>query len=123
MEKNMINTAAELAVWARFLIALLALSASYMFVLGMVFKYEGGLYEEHLIPSPVTDDMRRARRFFVTLTLATAAIAGLGAYGLSFVVDHSTFVNVVWPALGGVGFGMLYGGTTRYDRIRPRDRA
>jgi hypothetical protein len=119
----MINAAAEATVWFRFFIAVSALSVSYMSVLCMVFKYEGGLYEEHLIPNPVTDDMRRARRFFVKLIFITLAIAGLGAYGLSFVVDHSTFVNIVWPALGGVGFGMLYGGTTRYDRIRPRDRA
>jgi hypothetical protein len=117
----MINPAAELAVWVRFLIAVLALSGSYTSVLWLVYKHEGGLYGETAIPHPVTSNMRRARRFFVTAIFIVLGLTALAAYGLSFVVDHSTWANFVWPSIGGIGFGMLYGGVTRYDRIRPRE--
>ncbi len=116
-----IDTAREIATWVRFGIALAALSVSYMWVLWQVHKYEGGLYPENLIPDTVSDDMRRARSFFLKLVLGVAGAACLATWGLSMVMDHSTWVATVWPALGGVLFGMLYGGTTRYHRIRPRD--
>ncbi|MBS1991240.1 MAG: hypothetical protein JSS83_12030 [Cyanobacteria bacterium SZAS LIN-3] len=116
-----IETAAELSGLARFLIALLALAVSYMTVLFCVFKYEGGLYEEHAIPPVVSPQMRRARRFFLILVVGTAALAGLAGFVLYPLVDHTTWVNYVQPILLGIGFSMLYGGSTRYHRIRPRD--
>jgi hypothetical protein len=118
----MINAAAEFSVIAKFLIAVLALSVSYVTVMGMVFKYEGGLYAEHMIPATVTDDMRRARRFFLKAIFVCLAVSALAGYGLTLVMDPVSWHNIVMPALAGIGFGMLYGGTTRFDRIRPRDR-
>jgi uncharacterized membrane protein YkvI len=115
-----INYPAELAVCLRFGVACLALALSYMFVLSLVHKYQGGLYAETAIPSPVTPAMRRARAFFVMVVVAVAMAAGAGAFLLHPLVSTSTWFNVVWPAVGGIGFAMLYGGVTRYDRIRPR---
>jgi len=117
----MFNAAAELSGLARFLMAFLALSVSYVAVLVAVFRVEGGLYDEQAIPQTVSPQMRRARRFFLTLVLGMTALAAVVGFVLYGVVDHVTWVNYVQPALAGVGFSMLYGGLTRYHRIRPHD--
>ncbi len=115
-----INYPAELAVCLRFIVAVSALAISYMSALSLVYKYQGGLYGETEIPSVVTPAMRRARAFFVIVCVGIAAAAAVGAYLLHPLVSPGTWSNFVWPAVGGIGFGMLYGGVTRFDRIRPR---
>jgi hypothetical protein len=116
-----INYPAELAVCLRFCVAVAALAVSYMFALSLVYKYQGGLYPETDIPSPVTPAMRRARAFFIIVVAAVAIADGVGAFLLHSLVSNGTWYNIVWPAVGGIGFAMLYGGVTRFDRIRPRN--
>jgi hypothetical protein len=116
-----IDNVAELGVLGRFCIGVLSCSIAYISVMMAVMKYEGGLYDEHAIPQRVSPAMKRARRFFLLACLCVAVGAGLLSWEAHRVLDQATFYNYVWPALGGALFSMLYGASTRYDRIRPRE--
>jgi len=105
----------------RFFIFFVAVTLSYLLVMGTVFKFEGGLFHPAHVPETVSPAMCRARLFFLKVMLTFLGLTYLTAYGLSFSLSHDQWISYVGPSVLGASLSMLYTVVSRFDRIRPRE--
>jgi len=105
----------------RFVVATVSCGATFMFLGGLLYKFEAGFYQDTEVPLPPLDGPhKRARRSFfkaLCLVLLVVSLLGLGAHQLMEPVSWSI---VGFPAVVGGLFSLLYAGLTRSDKVRPR---
>ena|ERR1700722_10225269 len=112
----------EVLMIFRFVVATAACAITYVALLVLLNKFEGGLYLDHEVPFPPMDGPhKRARRTLykcISLVLVVVSLLGLLAY--KSIGGSPTWSNVCWPALGGAWFSLLYAALMRNDQVRPR---
>jgi hypothetical protein len=105
----------------RFAVATLSLCISFVFLGGLLHRFESGLYSSHEVPfGPPDEPHKRARRSFdkaTVLVLLVISVLGFLAHQCMSATDWS---NIGVPALVGGYFSMLYAFGTRRDCVRPR---
>jgi hypothetical protein len=109
-------------LYVRFAIAVVACSLSYLCLMSIVLKIEGGsLYVSSQVPYGTMDEPHKRARRTLLLTTASLAIAiALAGYFSSETMSLSNWLDYGRPAMVGGLFAMLYTAMTRSDMVRPR---